>query len=209
MEQPAGRPAPETPAKPPSGDPLHGRYTSLLPLEQSHSGPLFTHLGGERNSNLWKYIPEPGNPDRATFDDRIRMYITSDVFHPYAILTGPVSDPASEPAGIAAYLAIVPEHLRIEIGGIVGVKLQRTRAMTEVFYLLIKHAIEDLGYHRVEWKAHSENKLSLSAAERLGFLFEGVFRWVLNIQTSGRKLMGFIGTIWLSMGVLGTRLSLA
>lgn len=176
MDEPIGRPAPNTPAKTPTASLLHGRYTSLLPLEQSHAAPLFTHLGGERNYPLWKYIPEPKNPDEATFEERIRMYRTSSGVQPFAILTGPASDPSSEPAGIAAYLAIVPEHLRIEIGGIVGVKLQRTRAMTEVFYLLIKHAIEDLGNHRVEWKAQNENKASLSAAERLGFVFEGVFR---------------------------------
>ena len=38
------------------------------------------------------------------------------------------------------------------------------------------HAFEDLKYLRVEWKANNLNKPSLSAAERLGFVFEGIFR---------------------------------
>ena len=48
--------------------------------------------------------------------------------------------------------------------------------MTECFYLMIKHAIEELGYHRVEWKADRLNRASVSAAERLGFVPEGIFR---------------------------------
>lgn len=34
----------------------------------------------------------------------------------------------------------------------------------------------ELGYQRVEWKADEGNKASLAAAERMGFVFEGVFR---------------------------------
>ena len=176
MDLPLGRLAPETTAKTPGRDPLHGRYTSLLPLEQSHSTSLFTHLGGVQNSALWTYIPEDDLPDQAACDERIRAYLAADSVRPFAILTGPATGSSSEPAGIAAYLGIAPEHLRIEIGGIVGTKLQHTRAMTEVFFLLIRHAIEELGYHRVEWKANSLNKASLLAAERLGFVLEGIFR---------------------------------
>ncbi len=46
----------------------------------------------------------------------------------------------------------------------------------EAFHLLIKHAFDDLGYRRVEWKCNSLNAPSRSAAERFGFSFEGVFR---------------------------------
>lgn len=75
------------------------------------------------------------------------------------------------------YLNIVPGQRRVEIGSIIlGEKLKQTKAATEAFFLLIAHAFEELGYLRVEWKANNLNKPSLSAAERLGFVFEGVFR---------------------------------
>ena len=40
----------------------------------------------------------------------------------------------------------------------------------------MKHAIEDLGFERVEWKCNVENQPSRKAAERLGYKPEGVFR---------------------------------
>lgn len=41
---------------------------------------------------------------------------------------------------------------------------------------MAKHAFEDLGYRRFEWKCHNRNERSKRAATRFGFTFEGVFR---------------------------------
>lgn len=95
----------------------------------------------------------------------------------FTVLSGLESDPASEPVGEMAYMNIVPDHKRIEIGSVIlGEVLKQTRAATEAFYLLLKHAFDELNYFRVEWKANHLNKPSLSAAERLGFSFEGIFK---------------------------------
>jgi RimJ/RimL family protein N-acetyltransferase len=81
------------------------------------------------------------------------------------------------PLGLASYLRITPEFGVIEIGHIwFGVPLQRTTAATEAIYLLMRHAFDDLGYRRVEWKCNSLNAASRRAAKRFGFAFEGVFR---------------------------------
>jgi RimJ/RimL family protein N-acetyltransferase len=56
------------------------------------------------------------------------------------------------------------------------VTLQRTTAATEAIYLLARHAFNDLGYRRLEWKCNALNVASRRAAERFGFRFEGVFR---------------------------------
>ena len=53
--------------------------------------------------------------------------------------------------------------------------LQRSPAATEAMYLMMRHAFE-LGYRRYEWKCDALNARSRRAAERLGFVFEGVFR---------------------------------
>jgi RimJ/RimL family protein N-acetyltransferase len=42
-------------------------------------------------------------------------------------------------------------------------------------YLMMRQAFE-LGYRRYEWKCDALNQRSRGAAERLGFVFEGVFR---------------------------------
>lgn len=110
----------------------------------------------------------------------------------YTVLSGPASSPASEPVGMMCYLAIVPSHRRLEIGSVIlSSVLQQTRQATEAFYLLIKHAFEDLGYLRVEWKANNLNKPSLKAAERLGFTFEGVFRKHMIIKGRERDTAWF------------------
>lgn len=41
---------------------------------------------------------------------------------------------------------------------------------------MLRHAFEDLGYRRYEWKCNSLNAPSSRAALRLGFTYEGLFR---------------------------------
>jgi RimJ/RimL family protein N-acetyltransferase len=78
---------------------------------------------------------------------------------------------------VARGRALGPEFGVIEIGHIwFGVPLQRSTAATETIYLLARHAFDDLGYRRLEWKCNSLNARSRRAAERFGFMFEGVFR---------------------------------
>jgi RimJ/RimL family protein N-acetyltransferase len=85
--------------------------------------------------------------------------------------------PENRPLGIASYLRITPEFGVIEIGHIwFGVPLQRTTAATEAIYLLARHAFDDLGYRRLEWKCNALNAPSRRAAERFGFRLEGIFR---------------------------------
>ena len=42
-------------------------------------------------------------------------------------------------------------------------------AGTEAHYLFMRHAFEDLGYRRWEWKCNNRNEPSKRAAERFGF----------------------------------------
>ena len=64
----------------------------------------------------------------------------------------------------------------IEIGHIwFGPRLARTRAATEALYLMIRHAMDDLGYRRMHWRCNAQNARSRQAARRLGFRFEGIF----------------------------------
>jgi hypothetical protein len=71
--------------------------------------------------------------------------------------------------------------------------LQRTRQATEAIYLLARHSFDDPGYRRFEWKCDSLNQPSRRAAERFGFIFEGVFRQHMVIKDRNRD------TAWFSM----------
>ena len=54
--------------------------------------------------------------------------------------------------------------------------LQKTRVASEAMYLMMAHAMDDLGYRRYEWKCDNLNAPSKRAALRYGFTAEGVFR---------------------------------
>ncbi|KAH8807514.1 acyl-CoA N-acyltransferase [Xylogone sp. PMI_703] len=194
MERPVGPPAPTTPAMAPSRSPLHGQYTSLIPLQPEHSKSIFQHLGGEHNSHHWTYMFYSGFSDQEQCRDLIQQWSESSDPLYFAVLSGPETDPASEPAGLVSYLSIVPGHRRIEMGHIIlGDQLKQTKAATESFFIMLKYAFEDLGYHRMEWKADNLNKPSLSAALRLGFTHEGIFRKHMIIKGKWRD------TAWYSI----------
>ena len=91
-------------------------------------------------------------------------------------------------------MRITPEFGVIEIGNIwFGPTLQRTAAATEAIYLLARHAFDDLGYRRLEWKCDALNAASRRAAERFGFTFEGVFRKHMIVKGRNRD------TAWYSI----------
>lgn len=95
--------------------------------------------------------------------------------------------PGDAPQGAASYMRIAPEHGTIEIGNIwFGVPLQRTAAATEAIFLLARHAFDELGYRRLEWKCNALNAASRRAAERFGFAFEGVFSQHMVVKGHSR-----------------------
>jgi len=96
--------------------------------------------------------------------------------------------------GRQQFMRIAPEHGVIEIGGIYwGPDIARTRLATEALFLAARHAFDDLGYRRFEWKCNDLNLPSKRAAERFGFTFEGVFRQHMIIKGANRD------TAWFSM----------
>ncbi|EHK17216.1 uncharacterized protein TRIVIDRAFT_66166 [Trichoderma virens Gv29-8] len=195
MDESLGPPvASAEPALLPPRTPLHGSYTSVVPLQPEHWRAIYKHLGGEENAWRWKYMPLEGLLTEEACEATIKAWCASEDPLYYAVLSGPASDPASEPAGILSYLSIVPNHRRIEIGWVIlGDALKHSREATEAFFLFMKHSFVDLGYLRVEWKANHLNAPSLAAARRLGFTYEGVFRKHMIVKGRRRD------SAWLSI----------
>jgi len=154
----------------------------------AHEAPLYESLhGAEGDPHLWDYLPY-GPFDRQEW---------SEWFAASAASTDPlffaVVDPiGGVPAGQASYLRIEPVHGVIEIGHIaLGAAMQRTPAATEAMYLLARHAFDELGYRRLEWKCDALNARSRRAAERLGFTFEGIFRQHMIVKGRNRDSAWF------------------
>jgi RimJ/RimL family protein N-acetyltransferase len=95
--------------------------------------------------------------------------------------------------GLASFMRMDPANGVIEIGHIwLSPGLQRTRQATEAIYLMSRYAF-DLGNRRLEWKCDALNAASRRAAERFGFVFEGVFRQHMVIKGRNRD------TAWYSI----------
>jgi RimJ/RimL family protein N-acetyltransferase len=79
--------------------------------------------------------------------------------------------------GSTRFMAIVPEHRRLEIGWtMIAPAWQRTGANREAKLLQLEHAFERLAANRVEFKTDSRNGASRTALLGIGATFEGIFR---------------------------------
>src|SRR5207247_5654962 len=84
---------------------------------------------------------------------------------------------SGRPIGSTRFMSIVPEHRRLEVGWTwVAPAWQRGGANQEAKYLQLRHAFEDLGANRVEFKTDSRNEKANPALLAIGATFEGTFR---------------------------------
>ena len=67
----------------------------------------------------------------------------------------------------------------------------RTPLATEALYLFARHAFDDLGYRRFEWKCNNRNEPSKVAARRFGFQYEGLFRQDRIVKGESRDTAWF------------------
>ena len=166
----------------PSG--LDGRYVALRRAVPDDADALFA----AQDDTVWTYL---GYGPWASADE-YREWLTPaaqsrDPWFLTVLVDG-------EPRGVVSYLRTDTDNGVVEIGHIwYAPSIQRTRATTEVTYLLAKHVFDDLGYRRLEWKCNALNARSRGAAERFGFTFEGVFRQHMWVKGANRD------TAWYSM----------
>jgi RimJ/RimL family protein N-acetyltransferase len=175
-------------AQRPARAPLDGETVRLEPLDPlRHGNQLFAETA--RADSSWDYLaygPFAGRNDfvrwleqRAPLDDPLTFAI--------------IDRTTGTARGLASFMRIDPSNGVIEIGHIwLSPKLQRTRQATEAIYLMSRYAFE-LGNRRLEWKCDALNAASRRAADRFGFVFEGVFRQHMVIKDRNRD------TAWYSI----------
>lgn len=151
---------------------LEGRYVRLEPLSMAHlSGLCSVGLDPE----LWRWTPFV-----VRTPEEMRNYVENalQAQHRGAALPFTVIELSSGSIiGSSRYMNIEKEHLRLEIGSTwYGRQWQRTPVNTEAKYLMLKHAFEELGCIRVEFKTDSLNVPSRNALLRIGAQQEGTFR---------------------------------
>jgi RimJ/RimL family protein N-acetyltransferase len=170
---------------------LEGRLARLEPVAATHAASLFAAAQGpDADPGLWDYLGYGPFADLNGFTAWVEERAASEDPLFFAV----VDRATGEARGMVSFMRMDPANGVIEIGHIwFGAGLQRSRAATETIYLLARHAFDDLGYRRLEWKCNNENARSKRAAERFGFTFEGVFRQ--HMITKGRNR----DTAWFSI----------
>jgi RimJ/RimL family protein N-acetyltransferase len=153
---------------------LEGRLVVLEPLAPEHEAGLFA--AATSDPEVWRWMPIGPPADPAAFRrllDHAFAQADAGLEVPFTVLRA--AD--AVPLGSTRYLALAPEHRRLEIGWTwMGRDSWGTGANVEAKLLLMEHAFERLGARRVEFKTDALNERSRRALEALPARFEGVHR---------------------------------
>lgn len=166
---------------------LSGRHVTLTPTQPSDAAALFTAFAEDTTGAGWTYLFEEPFETAQAFTHWLSGVCGRDdpVFYTIRPNNG-------DATGVASYLRIAPDMGVIEIGSIhFAPALQATTGATEAMYLMMRHAFDDLGYRRFEWKCNALNEPSCRAAKRLGFTYEGTFRQAAVVKGRNRDTAWF------------------
>ncbi|MBG1231601.1 GNAT family N-acetyltransferase [Aestuariivirga litoralis] len=183
---------PKPPGTLPDLRPLPGRWARLDALNTEKHGAQLWHSidGKDEDGKLWTYMAFGPFANKEAFDAWLKArQVQKDAwFYAY------VKRDTGEALGMGSFMRADPANGAIEIGSIwLSKALQKTREGTEVIYLMMRHAFDDLGSRRLEWKCDALNAPSRRAALRYGFKFEGIFQQHMIIKGKNRD------TAWFAM----------
>ena len=161
-------------AQVPARTALTGRFVTLEPLDATrHASDLFEASHGSAAAlRIWDYLPVGPWGSQSEYTNVLRQQ-TARLEQIYFAVRPAQGGKA---CGQTSFLDIQPENGVIEIGSIwFGLNLRRTRGATEALYAMLRYAMDDLKYRRMQWRCNALNAASRAAARRLGFRFEGIF----------------------------------
>ena len=180
-----------TPRERPVRAPMEGRYVRLEPLDIArHGDGLYEAAATQDRDERHRWLYDAAPENRAGFQPWLEKAAASD--DPLYFVV--IDRESGRIAGRQSFMRIDTANGVIEIGNILwNAPVARRPAATEALFLFARHAFDDLGYRRFEWKCNDENEPSKRAALRFGFGFEGVFRQHLVVRGRNRD------TAWFAM----------
>ena len=176
----------------PSRVPMVGVDVTLEPMNvDGHAADLYdASHSSKRALQIWDYLTYGPWPDLDSYSAVVRDQSESADPLFFAIR----SNESGRACGQASFLDTDAGNGVTEIGHIwFGPQLQRTRGATEALFLMLSHAMDELGYRRMQWRCNASNEKSRAAAKRLGFRFEGIFYNHLVFKNKNRD------TAWYSI----------
>jgi RimJ/RimL family protein N-acetyltransferase len=170
---------------------LQGRYTRLEPLSAAqHGGALCQSAQEPGAEDRFRYLPDNPPADEAAF----RPWLDQAEKSADPLFSAVIDLRTGRAEGRQALMRIDAANGVIEIGNILwGPAIARSRVATEALFLAAHYVFDDLGYRRFEWKCNDLNVPSKRAAQRFGFLFEGIFRQHMIVKGRNRD------TAWFAM----------
>jgi RimJ/RimL family protein N-acetyltransferase len=192
LGQPIGFPVPGWTARPrPPRTAIEGRYTRIEPLDPArHCADLFAANSADVEGRMWTYLVVEPFATLAAYRAWADKAVTSEDPFFHAI----IDRATGKPLGVASFMRIDPAMGVIEVGNIAySPALQKSRLATEAMFLMMSRAFDELGYRRYEWKCDALNAPSRTAALRLGFTYEGLFRQAIMYKGRNRD------TTWYSI----------
>lgn len=184
LGQPIGPALPDfTPRQRPQRRMHEGRLVRLEPVDAGrHAASFFAAQALDATGANWTYLFAEPPADVAA----ARAYLEAGARPDDPLLFIVTDRETGDAVGHLALMRCEPAHGAIEIGNInFTPRLQRTPGASEAIFLAMRHAFDDLGYRRFEWKCDSLNAPSRRAAVRFGFTYEGLFRQA--VVTKGRS----------------------
>ena len=153
--------------------PIEGRLCRLVPLDpDAHADDLFDAHAADTDGRGWTYLAYGPFATR----EALRAWIAGVAAGEDPLFLAVIDGATGRAVGQASFLRIDPAAGSVEVGHIrFSPALQRTALATEAMHLMMARAF-GLGYRRYEWKCDALNAPSRTAARRLGFSFEGLFR---------------------------------
>jgi len=153
---------------------LEGASVRLEPLEARHEEALWAIA---RDPRVWTLMKVRGDESREVFHDWFES-VDLGFAHYFA----------GELVGHTSYLNVREDDRVVEIGNTWLVpSAWGMGANAGAKYLLMKHAFEDEGYLRVEFKTDATNARARAALARLPSVFEGVFRKHMLVRGGERR----------------------
>lgn len=180
-----------TPRLKPPRTPIEGRFCRLEMLDAGkHAADLFAGNQLDTDGRNWTYLAYGPFATLEAYRAWVETVQKGDdpLFH--AI----IDRATGKAVGVATLMRVDAANGVIETGHLnYSPLLQKKPAATEAMFLLMRRVFDELGYRRYEWKCDSLNAPSRAAAERLGFIYEGMFRQATIYKGRNRD------TCWFSM----------
>ncbi len=180
------------PSRSPGRKSYAGRFVHLDPVDPDKDvDELYRNShGSDDHTRLWTYMSYGPFSNDAAMKEWLRdcKSSTDPLF-----LTVRATD-VDQCVGVVSFLNINTVMRTLELGNIwYSPRVHHTPTNTETVYLMLSEAFDAHRYRRIEWKCDALNSRSRSAALRLGFSFEGIFRQHYIIKGRNRD------TAWFAM----------